>query len=530
MNTFIQNYDKVGGKMVMQGLIPFMELKDAVIFTNRTNPNRRDKKKLDIAQESYNYYQRRIDNTRIKSIVDFIDYSLDEELEGNMLSTLFPTSMILAIDYDPDESENETSNKLKLLDGDMCSLDIRSNAFIVDGQHRMFAMLRYYKELCQKAENRNDDTLKKKIEIIEKYKFNCTILVNYDLWEQGQVFINVNFKQKPVNKSLYYEVFGSEYRENKSDWKRNKIYLAHMMTKDLNDNKESPYHNKVKMIGTGDGYISQAFVVESLLPNIGPYELWIYDPYATEFDEREVNYFSTELISFFVAVKRVFSEYWPVGKETKGKIIHKTTAFGAFVRLMAVMREIDDQQLISELKRSAQKGELCEDYINRVTACLKLLKPNAGKLFGENTEFANSSGKGAESKLYRKMLYYMNTTEEDLAAVASSLSPELDADDVSMELQEYMWTEEISDIAELGHHYEVEEISQLSISNCKKNGSNYVVDCKFEVSVILYMDNEDDSGFSMSFPVTCTAEFKHDKDRVVLNKENIKLYVDTSAY
>ena len=234
MNTFIQNYDKVGGKMVMQGLIPFMELKDAVIFTNRTNPNRRDKKKLDIAQESYNYYQRRIDNTRIKSIVDFIDYSLDEELEGNMLSTLFPTSMILAIDYDPDESENETSNKLKLLDGDMCSLDIRSNAFIVDGQHRMFAMLRYYKELCQKAENRNDDTLKKKIEIIEKYKFNCTILVNYDLWEQGQVFINVNFKQKPVNKSLYYEVFGSEYRENKSDWKRNKIYLAHMMTKDLN--------------------------------------------------------------------------------------------------------------------------------------------------------------------------------------------------------------------------------------------------------------------------------------------------------
>ena len=77
MNTFIQNYDKVGGKMVLQGLIPFMELKDAVIFTNRTNPNRRDKKKLDIAQESYDYYQRRIDNTRIKSIVDFIDYSLE---------------------------------------------------------------------------------------------------------------------------------------------------------------------------------------------------------------------------------------------------------------------------------------------------------------------------------------------------------------------------------------------------------------------------------------------------------------------
>ena len=55
------------------------------------------------------------------------------------------------------------------------------------------------------------------LDYIKQFEFNCTILLGFDKWEQGKVFADVNFNQKPVNKSLYYDIFGSYPDPNKNE-------------------------------------------------------------------------------------------------------------------------------------------------------------------------------------------------------------------------------------------------------------------------------------------------------------------------
>ena len=136
MKAFIQHKDKSCNKMVMQALIGFMELKDSVVFTSKTNLNRQNKSERLIAKESLDYYQRRIDTSRIAEIEHFIIESILDERNNIILATLFPSSMIIAI--------TDEENDVKQIDNESCSIDLKQNEFIVDGQHRNLAMMRLY--------------------------------------------------------------------------------------------------------------------------------------------------------------------------------------------------------------------------------------------------------------------------------------------------------------------------------------------------------------------------------------------------
>ena len=235
MKAQIQHTDKSRSRLILQALVPFLELKDSVLFTYRTNTNGQTGDKRSQYEASMQFYQRRVDEKRSDEIKAFIRKSILQERDGRLMATLFPTSMILALTGD---SGDEGENRVDIIDDEHCEVVLRSNVFIVDGQHRMMGMIKLYEELDRMIVRTDDDDYV--YDYLKDYKFNCTILVNYDLWEQGQVFVNVNFKQKPVNKSLYYEVFGSEYREDSQDDKRNQIYMAHCLVKELNEQKNSP--------------------------------------------------------------------------------------------------------------------------------------------------------------------------------------------------------------------------------------------------------------------------------------------------
>ena len=204
MKAYIQHKDKMNQKLILQALVPFVSLKDSVLFTYRTNEAQIGAEKQIQFQSSMDFYQRRVDSKRSNDIKEFIRKSILTEKNGSQLATLFPTSMILALSVD---DEGETGNRIKIIDNDSCELEFESNVFIVDGQHRMMGMIKLYDELDRLIVKTEDDEYV--YQYLQNYKFNCSILVNYDLWEQGQVFVNVNFKQKPVNKSLYYEIFGA---------------------------------------------------------------------------------------------------------------------------------------------------------------------------------------------------------------------------------------------------------------------------------------------------------------------------------
>lgn len=512
MKASIQHRDTKGNKMVLQTLIPFMELKDKVVFTNKANPNGEDFS--EISESSYRFYQRRVDLTRIRKIEDFIINSILDEKDSILLATLFPSSMILSIDED--------ENEIKKDNEEVCDVTLRNNIFIVDGQHRMLAMKRVYDGLQTGKYSLTQEERNYVIDYIKRYKFNCTLLVNYDLWEQGQVFVNVNFKQKPVNKSLYYEIFGSEYRETKADWHRNKIYLAHCMTTVLNNHPESPYKGKVKMIGTGKGDISQAFIVEAILPNFKEGGIWEYKQDSNELKNEEFQYFATELLSYFYAIRQLFDAYWKVDDNGKLNIVCKSTVFGAFVRLMSSVRKPNNDPLISALKKSAQLGEVCLPYVEKVTEYLKPVEVKADVLFGKESQFANVSGKGSEVKLYKTMAQMIrNSTTASQQILSKNL-----IDDMALALQQYMWTASLEQLDSISHHYEVNEIRDFKVLTSKDLGDSYLVHITCETATTLYLDSDDGDGFNMAFPTECQVLFARDTERLRVKSAEIEINVD----
>lgn len=520
MIAFIQHKDNNNTKWIVQTLVPFMLLKESVIFTYRSDYYQDDRENSDlISKKSFEFYQRRVDAKRSDEIKKFIQNSITLEYKGEQMATLFPTSMIIALSTD---DENENALKASTDEG-ICDIDIRSNVFIVDGKHRMMGMIKLYEELNNKIIRTDEENYI--YNYLKNYKFNCTVLVNYDLWEQGQVFVNVNFKQKPVNRSLYYEIFGSEFRESEKDQKRNKIYVAHMMTKELNENIESPFFHHIKMLGTGSGYISQAFFVEAILRNFSPGGLWYFD--SDQIGSPDIDYFSTELVSYFVAIKKLFTNYWPTEGSKKGTIICKTTGVGAWMRLIGMLRSDDDHEMLDSLKLSTKKGSLCEEYIESVCEQLKPLVTNADDLFGVQSEFTSSSGRGSESKLFKKMVYIIKHS--------SDLTPkeEIEGHNVnyySEKILEYIWANPIDDLDSLAHHYETEDIDNFKVDKTKIDDNRLTIIASFDLEVNLFLDNEDNIGYPMSFPSKIVAEFTKDDKDFTLDNEKTHISVNTDKY
>ena len=99
-----------------------------------------------------------------------------------------------------------------------------------------------------------------------------------------------------------------------------------------------------------------------------------------------------------------------------------------------------------------------------------------------------------------------------------------------MQLQEYVWTHPIDDLDPLAHSYEVEEIQDCEIKSYSKEDGYYKVETSFNISVTLYMDNEDVQGFTMSFPATCQCSLVEQEGAIVLDPENLSIDVDTDKF
>lgn len=525
INAFIQHSKPNSDKMVLQALVPFVDLMKHALFTSKANPNEYLADKYDkLAEENLEYYQRRINSDRLKDIQKFIITAILEEQSNVSLATLFPSSMIIALSpdyYIPNEGES-------------VSININKNVFIVDGQHRLMAMILLYKRLISDGTKKSSKT-DYIIKYLKDYKFNCTILVNFDLWEQGQVFINVNFKQKPVNKSLYYEVFGSEYREGSPDDKRNQIYLAHCLVKDLNEQIGSPFYNKIKMLGTGSGYVSQAFFVEAILPLFRIKGIWWKNPINYEIRDDDYNEYLAELITYFKAIKDSFNDYWPTENESNGRIICKTTSIGAFLRLLSYIRN-EKEENFSSLLKSTPKGENCKEYYYYMLKMLSPIKTEAKKLFGDNSEFSSGSGKGFESRLFKRLrdiliIYRKGEITQVISDNKSVLSENnITIDSVREDLLTYYWDNEDDELSSLCHHYDFVEIDNIDLLSAEK--INNTIECKasFTSYVTFYIDNEDERGFPQYFPCVATFTLENNKGKWGICEKSVRSIFDTTSY
>jgi len=266
---------QLNSKAIYVGKISYFQLKDKVSLTKRIVSGNTE-------------YQRESDMTRVNKIAEFL-----EKHEKSV--SPFPTPLVLALSTEQNvlittKKENTSNTSISLTEytqqeeplpvlindqgnsdidestDDFFELYIPNNTiekiFIVDGQHRFLGIEKYF--------------LKNKQE--KDFEFSVTFLLDYDIYEQAEVFANINFKQKPVNKSLYYDIFGSLPG-------RNEFTFTHYLVKTINTNP--PLDGIVKMLGKGSGIISLAFMVETIIKQILGYKGKIYNLYK-EYEELDL--------------------------------------------------------------------------------------------------------------------------------------------------------------------------------------------------------------------------------------------------
>ncbi|MGY6205336.1 DGQHR domain-containing protein [Paraburkholderia strydomiana] len=171
---------------------------------------------------------------RLQPIADYI----------NRADAAFPNSIILAANFrqedgliedgdslDDDvrkESEDRQWTVEERNEGDCCTLTIPSGeklAAIIDGQHRLFAF-------TAASTDHLDMSLV------------CSIYLDLPKPFQAQIFATINSTQKPVDKSLTYELFGYNLEEETEPyWSPDK--LAVFLARRLGTDKVSPLKGRI---------------------------------------------------------------------------------------------------------------------------------------------------------------------------------------------------------------------------------------------------------------------------------------------
>ncbi|MEO6563884.1 MAG: DNA phosphorothioation-associated DGQHR protein 1 [Nitrosospira sp.] len=215
--------------------------------------------------------QRLVQPKRLQVIADYI----------NRTNSAFPNSIILGVNYrkedglleddEPAKPENEDSEKqsdndreskswsIEETDNGCCILKIPTNeklAAIIDGQHRLFAFVHAH-------ENRL------------KMNLVCSVFLDLPKPFQAQLFATINSTQKPVDKSLTYELFGYNIdEEDEPYWTPDK--LAVFLTRRLGIDEKSPLKGRiaiaprmdktlVNLTATREWKVSTAVVVEGIM-------------------------------------------------------------------------------------------------------------------------------------------------------------------------------------------------------------------------------------------------------------------------
>lgn len=203
-------------------------------------------------------HQRQIDLKRVRAIGRYIETR----------DAVFPGTIILAANTKRQTGLMDSDDKLcwrietnSSGDTSLCTVVVPSEekiVAIVDGQHR----LRGFEEVG------ND---------LRDMALPCAIFMGLPTPQQAALFATINYNQKPVNKSITYELFGCSIDDEAQEyWPPEK--LAVFFARRLAADEVSPFHNHIKVAAVdgrmikesnetveGKWLVSTATIVEGIL-------------------------------------------------------------------------------------------------------------------------------------------------------------------------------------------------------------------------------------------------------------------------
>lgn len=260
--------------------------------------------KVERRNENPDAVQREESSQRIKDIAKYTDDT----------DATFPTPIIIAVDENVDIDIDEENNKIRFEDNQIIGE-------VIDGQHRLEGL---------KASNN-----------LTKFQLPVVLMFNLFPEQKAYVFSIINSKQTRVNMSLIYDLFALS--KVRSPYK-----TCHETARAFNKEPESPYYNRLKMLGKkAEGQelasLSQGTFIKYMLeliskkPDEDLRNLKKNKP--LEQDERCVlrKYFINEkdaviykiMLNLFSAVRNAFPEEWSNPNQF---IISKSIGFGAVIK------------------------------------------------------------------------------------------------------------------------------------------------------------------------------------------------------
>lgn len=180
--------------------------------------------------------QRDLHEARLKDIGSYIDAE----------ESTFPNSIILGANFREEDGalESDDANRWRVEHDDKTNaFDLiipseRKLAPIIDGQHRLFGF-------------NFADPSRLDMELV------CSVFIDLPKPFQAFLFATINSTQKPVNKSLTYELFGYNIEAEAPDsWSPDK--LAVFLARKLNSDEGSPLRGKILVAAENDFALSRS--------------------------------------------------------------------------------------------------------------------------------------------------------------------------------------------------------------------------------------------------------------------------------
>lgn len=288
----------------------------------------------------------------------------------------FPTPIIVSIYNDVDVVDRDNKFIFNIREEERIG-------DVIDGQHRLMGIA--------------------KSGYSNRFKLPVALMFNMNVEEKAYVFSTINSTQTKVSMSLIYDLFDLST-------KRSPQKTAHEIARSMNKMENSPFHNRLKMLGKKepDQYfatLSQGTFVKQLLtlmsrdPDedssrikrgmaLARYSL----PFRQYFIEERDDVILKIMMNCFIALKEEFEDEW---KDPARNVLWKTTGYGAIIKAFPYLYD-----------RGVEKKDLSKDYFR---LCFSNLKRY---MAGMNKDFSNKFYSGGGEQLQQKLALDIRRAQE----------------------------------------------------------------------------------------------------------------------
>lgn len=268
--------------------------------------------------------QREFKQLRSKEIAEYLEED-DAVLANNIIINLELEKNGFAFEDIYDEANKKLNIGLLIRKS---RRDHKKTAFVIDGQHRLRAF---------EFSNQNS------------FPLVISAMIDLSLAEVAEIFVKINYYQKPVNKSLVLDLLGIS-KKMFPDY-----FILHNVVEKLNNDMASPFYGNIKMLGTGKGYVSQASLISAIEKYKIREKLKAIDITPTE----DVLY--NLIWNYFEAVKETFAEFW--GEK---KILSKNIGIRAMFNVMesVLQKTISKKQEFSPSNISVYLKKIDKDIFS----------------------------------------------------------------------------------------------------------------------------------------------------------------------